>query len=424
MNCEVNMEKKKKVRTEFVNVGILDIRRPPKDDLGTIELVNVNHILYSKETGGLLNDSRKLEVVNVGGFIEASQEAIILMSHTSIDNEYFKHQKQPLELIVFGLTTIGPDVTEESLQKGIKQISVVKGPLLCPQRLAETVQSKIKAQEGMVIFYDATNLVASAKRIELDEEFLASMVEGSVVVAAGSLRLPEVLPNGLMSKKIRRLYALDGILCHEENIAELRKLIKDQGKEIRTIPAGFQLIEEPITITNYTLENMKSTKLYCREWVNIEASVDPKLLTQKLEKLVSNEQIICPSALKKILTEKTDWTKSNIIYYEGELWLIDGDRTLQQNALAATKGKATLVVLGQLTIANDVDLSSFNKTVDRIHNFGNLRCLPEHLQTINSKLGMNEGNIEDTSEKHRHEKTHVDDDVISHKYVNVPYIAL
>lgn len=277
------MEKEKKIRTEFVNVGILDIRRPPKDDLGTIELVNVSHILYSKETGGLINDSRKLEVVNVGGFIEASQEATILMSHTSIDNDYFKHQKQALELIIFGLTTIGPDVTEESLQKGIKQISVVEGPLLCPQRLAETVQSKIKLQEGMVIYYDATNLVASTKRLVLDEEFLASIVEGSVVIAAGSLRLPEVLPNGLMSKKIRRLYALDGILCHEENVAELRKLMKDQVKEIRTIPSGFQLIEEAITITNYTLENMKSSKLYCREWVNIEASVDPKLLNKNLK---------------------------------------------------------------------------------------------------------------------------------------------
>ncbi len=418
------MEKEKKIRTEFVNVGILDIRRPPKDDLGTIELVNVSHILYSKETGGLINDSRKMEVVNVGGFIEASQEATILMSHTSIDNDYFKHQKQALELIIFGLTTIGPDVTEESLQKGIKHISVVEGPLLCPQRLAETVQSKIKLQEGMVIYYDATNLVATTKRLVLDEEYLASMVEGSVVVAAGSLRVPEVLPNGLMSKKIRRLYALDGILCHEENVAELRKLMKDQVKEIRTIPAGFQLIEEALTITNYTLENMKSSKLYCREWVNIEASVDPKLLKQKLEKLISNEQIICPVALKNIITEKTDWTKSDIIFYEGELWLIDGDRTLQQNTLAVAKGKATLVVLGQLTIAGDVDESSFNKTVDRIHNLGNLRCLPEHMQMVNAKIGMNEGNIEDTTEKHGHEKSHSDDDVISHEYVNVPYVAL
>ncbi len=418
------MENEKKVRTEFVNVGILDIRRPPKEDLGTIELVNVQHILYSKETGGLIHDSRKLEVVNVGGFIEASQEATILMSHTSIDNDYLKRQKQGLDLIVFGLTTIGPDVTEESLQKGIKQISVVEGPLLCPQRLAETVQSKIKSQEGMVIFYDATNLVASTKRIVLDEEYLASMVEGSTVVAAGSLRLPDVLPNGLLGKKIRRLYALDGILCHEENVAELRKLMKDQSKEIRTLPAGFQLIEEPLTITNYYLENMKSSKLYCREWVNIESSVDPKLLKQKLEKLISNEQIVCPVALKSIMSEKTDWTKSDIIFYEGELWLIDGDRTLQQNALAVAKGKATLVVLGQLTFSEDVELSSFNKIVDKIHNYGNIRCLPEHMQAINAKLGMNEGNIEDVSEKHSHHEAHDSEDVVSHEYVNVPYVAL
>ena len=130
------MEKEKKIRTDFINVNILDIRNTPQEDIGTIHMVNVDTILYSKETDDLVHGSRKIEAINVGKFVEASPRAKLLMGTANIDMEYLKFEKDPLELLSFGTTILASDVTAEVLEKKVKSIHLVEGLLVAPQNLA------------------------------------------------------------------------------------------------------------------------------------------------------------------------------------------------------------------------------------------------------------------------------------------------
>jgi hypothetical protein len=417
------MEKEKKIRTDFINVNILDIRNTPQEDMGTIHMVNVDTILYSKETDDLVHGSRKIEAINVGKFVEASPRAKLLMGTANIDMEYLKFEKDPLELLSFGTTILASDVTAEVLEKKVKSIHLVEGLLVAPQNLAEKVRQKIRDDNGMVIFYDSPNYQVSTSRLVLDEEYLNGLADQTLLIAKGSLRLPHVLRDGLLKKKVRRIYALDGILCHEENAVELRSLLRDETKSIKTIPAGFQLVEEPLTINNFTLENLKSKKLFCREWVLIESSVDPKLLKQHMEKLVSNEQIFCPIECKDAISDKVDWSRSEVIFYQGDLWLIDDDRTLQSTTLESVKGKVTLVVEGQLNLPKGLDPVLFGKVVDKVHNLGSILCAPELMQALKAKLGISEGMISDTRHEHA-EYEEVDEGTTYKSFVNVPYVAL
>ena len=421
------MEKEKKIRTEFINVNILDIRNTPQEDLGTIHMVNVDTILYSRETDDLVHGSRKIEAINVGQFVEASPRAKLLMGTANIDMDYLKFEKDPIELLSFGVTIFAPDVTADVLDKKVKSIQLVEGLLVAPQNLAEKVRQKIRDDNGTVIFYDSPNYQVSTSRLVLDEEYLNCLADQTLLIAKGALRLPNVLKDGLLKKKVRRIYALDGILCHEENAIELRSVLKDESKSIKTIPAGFHLIEDPLTINNFTLENLKAKKLFCREWVLIESSVDPKLLKQHLEKLVSNEQIFCPIECKDAISEKVDWTKSNVIFYRGDLWLIDDDCFLQNPSLEAVKGKITLLVMGQLKLSKDIDHALFGKVIDRVHNLGSIQCPPELIPILMSKLGISEGAISDPRHvEHEYGDEEGDEkDETTHKsFVNVPYVAL
>jgi hypothetical protein len=418
------MEKGKKIRTEFINVNILDIRNTPKEDMGTIHLVNVDTILYSRETDDLVHGSRKIEAINVGRFVEASPRAKLLMGSANIDSDYLKFEKDPIELLSFGVTIIASDVTADMLDKKVKTIQLVEGLLVAPQILMEKVRQKIHDDNGTVIFYDSPNYRVSTSRLVLDEDYLNGLADQTLLIARGSLRLPVVLQEGLLKKKIRRIYAMDGILCHEENALELRGLLKDESKSIKTIPVGFLLIEESLMINNFTLENLKAKKLFCREWVIIESSVDPKLLKQNLEKLVSNEQIFCPIACKDAISEKVDWSRSEVIFYQGDLWLNDDDRTLQSATLESIKGKVTLVVEGQLNLPKDLDPVLFGKVVDKVHNMGSIRCSPELMQVLRAKLGLSDGSISDTQEARVHHEEEEKEETTYKSFVNVPYVAL
>lgn len=421
------MEKTKKTTTEFINVNILDIRKPPQEDPGSIHLVNVDTILYSQETDNLVHGGRQIDAINVGQFVEASAQAKLIMDSITIDMDMLQYQKEPLDLLIFGIAIIAPEVTPDAVEKKVKSLKVVKGLLVAPRTLAEKIQSKTFEQNGLIIFYDTPNFRVATGRLVLDEDYLQSLADQTLLIVSGSLRLPSVLPEGLMKKKIKRIHPLDGILCHEENAAELRALIKDESKSIKTIPAGFQLIEEPLTLSNFSLENLMSKKLFCREWVLIEANVDPKNLKQHLDRLISSEQIFCPVSCKDALADKVDWTRSDVVYYQGDMWLIDDDRTLDVETLKSTKGKATLVVLGQLSIDPKVEPAMFSKVVDRIHLLGNLRCSRELMPTVREKLGTRDGNIEDIA--HKHNEIEPDDeegaqDERGKSFVNVPYVAL
>jgi hypothetical protein len=419
------MEKEKKIRTEFINVNILDIRNTPQEDMGMIHMVNVDTILYSKETDDLVHGSRKIEAINVGQFVEASPRAKLLMGTANIDMDYLKFEKDPIELLSFGTTILAADVNADVLDKKVKSIQLVEGLLVAPQNLAEKVRQKIRDDNGTVIFYDSPNYQVSTSRLVLDEEYLNGLADQTLLIAKGSLRLPHVLHDGLLKKKVRRIYAMDGILCHEENAVELRSILKDESKSIKTIPAGFQLIEDPLTINNFMLENIRAKKLYCREWVLIESAVDPKLLKQHLQKLISNEQIFCPIECKDAISEIVDWTRSEVIFYQGDLWLIDNDRTLQTASLESVKGKITLVVLGELYLSKELDPALFGKIVDKVHNLGSIQCPPELIQALKAKMGISEGGISDTREDETEHEAEEEKEETTHKsFVNVPYVAL
>ena len=418
------MEQIKNTRTEFINVEVLDIRNTPREDLVTIHIVNVDTILYSRETDDLVHGSRKIEAINVGQFVEASPKARLLMGTVAIDADYLKFEKDPLDLLSFGVTTIAADVTSDLFDKKIKGLRVIKGLVVAPQVLAEKVRLRIREDNGSVVFYDSPNYQVSTSRLVVDEDYLNGLPEQTLLIARGSLRLPVVLKEGALRKKIRRIYALDGIICHEENVVELRSLLKDEGKSIKIIPAGFEMIEEALTLNNFTLENLQSKKLFCREWVLIDSSVDPKLLKQRLDKLVSNEQIFCPSEFKDILNEKVDWTRSEVIYYQGDMWLIDNSRTLQNASLEAVKGKITLVNMGELKLAKDLNLALFTKVVDRVHNLGNILCPTELWPSLKSKLGISEGSISEPVNPSEDIHEEESEETIHKSFVNVPYVAL
>jgi hypothetical protein len=421
------MEKEPKTRTEFINVDILDIRNIPQENLGTIHMVNVDTILYSHETDELIHGNRKIEAINVGQFVEASPKARLLMGTTRIDADYLKFEKDPLELLSFGVTAISSDVSSDLLEKKIKSLRIVKGLLVAPQALAEKVHQKSRDESGKIVFYDNPNYQVSSSRLVLDEEFLSGLSDQTLLIAKGALRLPTVLKDGLLKKKVRKIYAMDGILCHEENVVELRSLLKDETKSIKTIPAGYQLIEESLTLNNFTLENLKAKKLFCREWVLIDSSVDPKLLKQNLERLVADEQIFAPIEFKDFISEKVDWTRSEVVFYHGDMWLIDDDRTLQNASLESLKGKVTLVVMGVLKLAKDLNPTLFEKVVDKVHNFGSIQCPAELMQALKAKVGLSEGVISDRSERqqeHEHEEDDSKEETTYKSFVNVPYVAL
>ena len=390
------MEKKDmKQKKALGNVGVLDLRSATEESVAGISRVgNVGTMLYSRETAGLLV---RLNVGHLGGSIEAPADAKVLSGQVEFTRDYFKNQPTPSNLVVVGQLLVHPDVPAEDIETGLGDL-IVSGQVIYPEHLASVIQSKIRHLTGQEKTYIQCPRIAVGELI-LDESYLRSLDDASELVVIGHLKLPQVLPNELLEQKVQRIQVLGEITCHEENVQTILACMDDKlgSTEVTTIPVGFELVERPLNLDADLLEVLPARKLYCTDRVQVDRAVDPTTLDNSLEALVAKELVICPAALKGVIARKCNVLETQMVFYEGELWLVEDERTLLSSRFDHLKGEATLVVLGEVTIASDVAPNVLGERLVRVHNLGTIRCTPEQMGVLQARLGVSEGKLEDST---------------------------
>lgn len=386
-----DMEQKKALG----NVGVLDLRSATEESVAGIRRVgNVGTVLYSRENAGLLV---RLNMGNLGSSIEAPADAKVLSGQVAFTRDYFKNQPTSSNLVVVGQLLVHPDVPIEDIERGLGDL-IIAGQVIYPEHLAGAIQSKIRHLIGQEMTYIQCPRIALGELV-LDKNYLRALDDASELVVIGHLKLPQVLPTELLEQKVQRIQVIGKITCHEENVQTI--LAHMDGKpgltRVTTIPAGFELVERPLHMDADLLEALPARKLYCTNRVQVDRSVDPETLDKNLEALVVKDIAICPEALKGVISHKCNMLETQVALYEGELWLVEDERTLLSSRFEYLEGRATLIVLGELTIAPDVDPKVLGERLARVHNLGTIHCTPEQMGAIQARLGLSEGKLIDST---------------------------
>jgi hypothetical protein len=235
-------------------------------------------------------------------------------------------------------------------------------------------------------------------RLNLDENTLRGLDDASTLVVMGRLGLPEVLPNDLVEQKIERIQVMGRIMCHEENVQAILARVVNQMSRTTIIPAGFEFVDRPLTLGNILLESLPGRKLYCTDRVQIEPDVDASLLDENVGALISEDIIICPVGLRHVIAQKCNLLESKVIFYEGELWMVDDETDLRASRFDYLEGRATLVVYGELTIDAEIDPRTLAERLAKVHNMGEIRCTPEQMGAIQARLGTSDGELVDAAQ--------------------------
>lgn len=384
-------------KISIMNVGVLDLRKASAEDIARIaKIMNVGLVLCPGDPAELLAGR---PIVNTGQMVQVPADIQFQLEQgkTRFSRAYFAGRTGPLDLIVMGSSRVDPDVPEEEIEEKLGRLVVV-GSLSVPEHLEETVRRKIHTVVGSVRTYRCP---PSARfmhgTLTLDEGYLEKLGDGSEFAVLGDLRLPQVLPDALLRRKFGALYVTGTITCHQENVAALRETLAGEDVSFRTIPAGFTLVEEPLVIDSVALASLPGDKLYCTKRVQIEPDVSAAALDEHLAALIGKESVFCPAALKGVIAAKTDWTVTQVVLYEGALWIVDDERQLPAYALEALDGVATLVVFGELALDPDIAPETIAARLAKVHNMGQISCTPEQMAAIEPLLGMRDGDLVDAT---------------------------
>lgn len=377
------------------NVNILDLTKATPESVATVKSIgNVNVALTTRETAALL---ARIQLGNLNTSIEVPADATVLrhIGQTVINQEYFNSLSAPVFLVCIGQVIIEPDVPAAQFDQLITRMACV-GQLLCPAGLMGLVQSKVGNMIGQSKAYPALAHVETDS-FTLDLDALNALPDASELAVLDSLTLPQVLPDDLLAQKIAKLFVVERTTCHAENAALLQSRLMAGSGKVKQIPAGFAYIEKALTLDAAMLDYLPSKRLYCTERVVIAADVEAQALDGNVEAVQCKEAILCPVGLKPILAKKCSLFDTQVMFYEGELWLVENSATLSTARFEALQGKATLVVFGELRIDPSVSPALLSGRLARIHNYGQIACTPAQMSAVHALLGANEGEIVDSS---------------------------
>jgi hypothetical protein len=375
------------------NVNILDLRQATEASVAQIgEIGNANVVLYTAETAGLL---QRLNIGNVNASVEVPADAQVkpVVGQALFNRTSFQNLAAPQYPLVIGQVLVEPDVPAEDVEKGLSGLVVI-GQVICPEHLLGVLQAKPGRVIGQVKAYPRLGRVHLDSLI-LDEDYLCALEDGTELAVVGSLRVPQVLPTELLERKLARLFVSGKTLCHEENALALHSRLLPGSGKVRTIPAGFELVERPLVLDRALLGALAGKKLYCTERVQVAADVEAAMLEKSLGGLVCKELLLCPAALGPVMAGKCNLLETQAVFYEGTLWLEENSSTLTSARFDYLEGQATLVVTGAVTVDPQVDPQVLAGRLARVHNLGCIRCTPEQAAALRSRLGLAEGSIDE-----------------------------
>ncbi|MBN1858898.1 hypothetical protein JW848_06805 [Candidatus Bipolaricaulota bacterium] len=378
-------------RKNIGNVNVLDLRHATEASVAGIERIgNVNLVIQTANTAPHF---QQLEVGNVNVVVTVPEDADVhqVMGLSELTGASLEEVSSPIYLLVVGKLLVHPDVTVEAISNRIAGI-VVFGKLVCPQPLMGAIQGKLERISGKTTVYPVLDRV-ELRSLTLDEGYLNSLPDGTKLSVAGSLDIPEVLSNDLITQKIAVLHVSSSGLCHEENHAAVQHAMTLGGTSLAVIPAGHRFVEQPLVLDRAHLSALRDPFLYNTEQIILANDVPADLVNEKIKGLRSEEIIVCPEELESVIVEKLDVLKDRVIFYKGELLLVDGEEILRSDRLAAYDRPVTLLVKGALGLAKDLTAEQITSRIARVHNLGRIACSSGQIGAIESLLGIRDGEL-------------------------------
>ena len=374
------------------NVGVLDLRTATDEGLaGIARIGNVGEILYAPGKAHLVT---KLSIGNIGSMIEVPEDARYLGGQEVFTHAFLTQLSEPVNAVIAGSLIIEPDVTPDDIEQHVKQL-IIAGTVICPEPLQGSLYAKTKELDGVLLTYrDRTKLALVMGPLRLDERYLKSLADDTELIVMGVLAARHKLPNELIAQKLQTAVVMGGITCREENADLLRSKIDAKGGgKFTIIPAGFEVIDQPLVIDNNILAALPGKRLYCLNSVRIADDVDPTALDEALDTLQANS-FACPVALQETMRGKYDPFKTQAIFYEGELWLVENETTLLASRFNFLADKATLMVTGLLTIAPEVEPQVLADRLAKVYNYGLINASTEQIGALQARLAVDEGLME------------------------------
>jgi hypothetical protein len=364
------------------NIGMLDMRTATEASIDRIAKIgNVGTILCSQETKQFIT---KLQIGNAGSVVVAPENARLLSGQETIGKDAFSDHENPATYVISGQVLFASDIPEDDIRNGLKELNA-SGQLVVPKHLAGLLQTKMVEMSGQILEYEGSPKILMGKQ-SITSGYLEGLEDGTELLVFGRVDFPDVIPNELIHKKLRRIQIMGRLRLREENHgAILGAMSGEHTARVTVIPSGFTVVSNRTTVDMATLASLSARKLYFEDEVEIVSEVTSEAFAEAVEEMVPTGRIICPDHLKDTLAERCDLLAHPPVYTTGPVWRVDDEMSVAASRFDFIDEPVTVVVTGELYVDADVEAAKLHASIARVHNFGEIYCTKEQMGALQAR---------------------------------------
>lgn len=332
------------------NVGVLNLLNATDESIKGIDRIeNVGAVLVRQNSVHLLT---RLNIGNIGSTIEIPEGFNYYNGTLTINQAFLQSLTERLKLVVNGLIIFDTNIEPDPLKMELLEL-IVNGKAYTPPHFA-SFASRILSK-GEIETYQGTPPRFENGKLNLTNAFLQSFDEPMNLVVNGLLNLAPDLNMELFLEKISSLEINGKAVLYKNQEPLLYKKTKSISGVVEAIPEGYEVLSKPLHINGRSIRRFQNKKFYTKKPFIIESDVTREQLTKAIASLHSQSIIVCPDVVEDLIYECLDLLETEVLPYEGQFIIIDGEEVWTNEQLLALEKPAHLVVTGQLILAEDVE---------------------------------------------------------------------
>ncbi|QQK77398.1 hypothetical protein HUG15_18640 [Salicibibacter cibarius] len=354
------------MKRKIGNVGVLNLLNTTEENLNDIEWIgNVGVVMVRKGKGDIL---QKINIGNIGSVIEVEEGYQLIQGGLTITQQYLEQLVEPLRAVVLGALFIEKDVHGETFLERVKDIQL-QGAAMVPNEIRGTIESKIGDVQGAVIGYDKMPKMFSGSHT-LSKQTLESFETVTSILGNGVIRFADDVEANDVNNHIDQLYMNGVVILRAHLEPAVRKALSSEGNPVfEIIPNGYAYIEKTLKVTRNMLKRFSHQKLYTDAPMIFTAEITRGELIENINNIHTESYIVCPEHLEDLLLERCDLLETEIISFENEYLLVEGEEIWNNETLLSLDEPISLIVDGILIFSADVTKEAIYQAISQIGNF-------------------------------------------------------
>lgn len=402
-----------KMATLIQNIGSLDARKASRETIDSIaKIKNVGSILVTKESRELL---MAISQENIGSIIELDLDVKLHVGPFKFTKDILETAPEPIKMSIVGPVSFAFDITPDLLNDKLSWLNVT-GPIEVLDTISGILMSKLSDAVGPVDVVKSNEIKLKGK-ILLENDYLNSLPDHSIINCSGILELAQDLDEALFNQKIKQISLGSKLSIYDDQKDLIMKKIYEEYDATKSetkigikptifvfneiLPArllimkrNYHYVPANTKFDAFNFGNIKKEVISSDGVLILSDDMSADLLEQKNISFSSAKRVYFPNPLSQMMPKYLINETQGIPYDPNQTVFLDGDQKFSQIRLKNLKDQAVIINFGNLSFNPDLDADQLYNKLAKVDNYGSIDASQDICSVLQDKIRFNEGAIE------------------------------